>query len=487
MAVFLGIDLGTSAVKCLALRDEEVLGTTSVPLQVHSPQYGWSEQNPEDWIRAVGQALVELFQKGLPRDIEAIGLSGQMHGLVACDVEMRPLRPAMLWNDSRADAESVCLGQISGQAERSGVPALPGFNAPKMLWLQKHEPEVAARIRHLVLPKDYVRHWLTGHVATDRSDAAGTLWFDQAKGGWDAEMVEASGARMGWMPKVLTGDTLTPQGLRADLARALDLEMGIHVAIGAGDAAAGAVGLGAVLPGRATLSLGTSAQLFRCTDAHQPNPGQYLHAFAHTLEGTHYQMAAMLNGARPIAWLGGLLGISASEVMALAAVGDAVRAPIFLPYLTGERSPHGDPAARGQFEGLEDATGRAELCYAVMEAVAFSMADAAESFGETFEDVLCLGGGAQSDVLLQMIADVAGLRLGRTEGAHLGPALGAARLAALGTGAMTHEGIATQPQVQRWFEPRGRSALMDARLARYRGLYEATKAVKPPRASWLRS
>lgn len=486
MSVFVGIDLGTSGVKCLALRGGEVLGTTHVGLSSQSPAYGWSEQEPEDWLSAVQTGLADLLAR-VPRDISGIGLSGQMHGLVACDARMQPVRPAMLWNDSRAEAECADLAEVPGQAERTGVPALPGFNAPKMLWLSRQEPKVAAQIAHLLLPKDYVRHWLTGHVGTDRSDAGGTLWFDQAKGAWDATMVKASGADMAWMPEVFSGDALVPGGLAAGVAEALGLPSGLPVAVGAGDAAAGAVGLGAVLPGPATLSLGTSAQLFRCTGAHQPNPGRYLHAFAHTLADAHYQMAAMLNGARPIAWLAGLLGITSEEVTRLARQANTARAPIFLPYLTGERSPHGDPAARGQFEGLEDATGRAELCYAVLEAVAFSMADAAESFGADLGDVLCLGGGAQSDDLLQRVADVAGLRLGRTEGAHLGPALGAAKLAAMGTGAMTLEDIQEPPAVTRWFEPQGRSDVTEARLARYRALYQATKGVTPPRAAWLRS
>lgn len=487
MSTFIGIDLGTSGVKCLALRGAEVLGTTHVPLATQSPAYGWSEQDPEDWISAVRKGLWELLQQGIPRDIEGLGLSGQMHGLVTCDTQMRPLRPAMLWNDSRAEAEYDVLRGVEGQAKRTGVPALPGFNAPKMLWLRRHEPDVAAKIAHLVLPKDYVRYWLTGYIATDRSDAAGTLWFDQAKGAWDAKMVEASGAQMAWMPEVLPGNALSPHGLSAKVADALGLPSGLPVAIGAGDAAAGAIGLGAVRSGDATLSLGTSAQLFRCADQHQPNPSRFLHAFSHTLADTHYQMAAMLNGARPIAWLAGLLGITSETVPHLASKADTARAPIFLPYLTGERSPHGDPAIRGQFEGLEDATGQAELCYAVLEAVAFSVADAMDSFPEAPEEALCLGGGAQSDMLLQMIADVTGLRLGRTEGAHLGPALGAAKLAALGTGALSLEDVQQRPPVARWFEPQERASIADARLARYRALYQATKDLRPPRAAWLRS
>ena len=476
MSIFIGIDLGTSALKCLALKDGVVLATEAVPLQSASPEAGWSEQHPTDWIKAAGQALRALVERIDANAVAGIGLSGQMHGLVLCDRAMNAHRPAMLWNDNRAAAEAKALMRdVPDLSLRAGVPALPGFNAPKMRWLKDSGADLG-EVAHTLLPKDVLGHWLHGQVATDPSDAAGTLWFNQAKGAWDADLVAASGCNPDWLPPVQAGHaeigTLTPK-----TAAEIGLTAGIPVYAGGGDAATGAVGVGAVEPGRATLSLGTSAQVFLCGDHYKPNPDRYLHAFAHTLPGRFYQMAALLNGARPLAWLGQLLDLKPPDVSALAADADPTRAPIFLPYLTGERSPHGDPTVRAQFHGLDDATTRAGLCYAVLEGIAFSLADAVDSFDGALDgaSALALGGGTRSSFLLQMIADVTGLQLLRTEDADNAAAVGAARLAGFGAGALTTAELAEQPQTVEQFSPAASASHTD-RLERFRQIYADQKA-----------
>lgn len=483
--IFLGLDLGSSAVKAVAARGHSVIAQASAELTIQSPRPGWSEQAPDHWIRAAAQACRTVAEAlGTETNaIAGIGLSGQMHGATILDADRQPLRPCILWNDSRSAPECRILAErLPGLAMRAGVPPMPGFTAPKLLWIAEHEPELYSRIRHVLLPKDYLGLWLHGDLATDRSDAAGTLWLDEARGDWDRELCEISATDPAWLPPVKAGTD--PVGrLRSDAAGACGLKPGLPVFAGGGDAATGAVSIGATRPGRGFVSLGTSGQLFLCTDGYRPNPARMVHAFAHTLPDRHYQMACMLNGARPLAWYAEILGCPVAEVVALAAEADRARAPIFLPYLTGERSPHADPYIRGAFFGLEDATRRAETAYAVMEAIAFTFADAAESFGNSLDaapHLLAVGGGTRSQALLQLIADTTGRRIGRSDGAEAGPALGAALLAAVGAGTMDETALARSPEVTLWLEPGERDELMLDRLARYRALYEALAPLNQP-------
>ena len=291
-------------------------------------------------------------------------------------------------------------------------------------------------------------------------------------------MAAASATDPAWLPALADGHEQVGTLSRA-AAEATGLPEGIPVSAGGGDAATGAVSLGATEPGRGFISLGTSGQLFVAGDAYHPNPAKFVHAFAHTVPDRWYQMAAMLNGARPIAWLAGQLGIDAGGVISLAESADPERVPTFLPYLTGERSPHGDPHIRAGFFGLEDSTDRAALCRAVVEAVAFTFADAVESFGDTIDGLphlAAIGGGSRSPFLLQLIANATGQRLGRTAGSDAGPALGAARLAAAGTGAMALSDLGQQPEIADWFDPQETPGLPD-RLNRYRALYRALKDI----------
>ncbi|SPH24268.1 Xylulose kinase [Defluviimonas aquaemixtae] len=478
--MFIGLDLGTSAVKAVAFRDHAVVASATAALEVVSPKPGWSEQDPAAWIAACREVLRELCAHlgSAASDILGIGLSGQMHGAVFLGADRKPLRNCILWNDSRSAAECAELSRRAPSiAQTAGIPPLPGFTAPKIMWLKRHEPEVYAALRHILLPKDYVGLWLHGGLETDRSDAAGTLWLDQEAGAWDVGLCSASDCDIAWLPPVHAG-TEEVGAVRSTAAEQTGLPAGIPVFAGGGDAATGAVSVGATQPGRGFISLGTSGQLFLCTDQHRPNPDKYVHAFAHTLPDGFYQMAAMLNGARPLAWLAGILGCSVKDLVEEAVRASPARAPLCLPYLTGERSPHGDPDIRGAFYGLEDTAGRAELAYAVLEAVAFSMADATESFGDSLDDaphLLAIGGGTRSDALLQLIADVTRRTLGRGKSAEAGPSVGAALLAAAGAGAIELTDLARSPDVETWFEPSDPSPEIFERLDRYRELYRCLK------------
>ncbi|WP_271951881.1 xylulokinase [Ruegeria faecimaris] len=477
--MYLGIDIGTSAVKLLCADAGRILATSSVGIGTSSPQPGWSEQNPEIWWQATRDALGLLAGEISLSDVKAVGLSGQMHGAVLLDRDQCPIRPAILWNDSRAVSECDDIRGAQPQVGHiAGVLPLPGFTAPKIAWLKRHEPDNYARLAHILLPKDYVGFRLHGELATDTSDAAGTMWLDQAARRWDARLAEATDVAVDWLPQVFDGHTVVG-AVTAQAAAETGLNSGVPVVAGGGDAATGAVSLGATEPGRGFISLGTSGQLFVADRKYKPNPERYVHAFAHTLPDRWYQMAAMLNGARPISWIGDQLGLSAAEVVGLAETVSGDRVPIFLPYLTGERSPLGDPHIRACFFGLEDATTRAEICRSVVEAIAFCFADAAQSFGDTIDslpELAAIGGGSRSDLLLGLISAVTEKPIVRSVGAESGPAYGAARLAACADGALTIADLAEQPATTDRFEPAEMHALSE-RLGRFRRLYTAVSAV----------
>ncbi|MEO0677690.1 MAG: xylulokinase [Pseudomonadota bacterium] len=466
----LGLDLGTSAVKSVLVQGDKIVAEGLGPLDVSSPKAGWSEQDPEAWIGAARTAITALGPQAA--DVAAIGLSGQMHGAVMLDAGDAPVRPCILWNDSRSAPQCATLeARVPEIGMRAGVRPLPGFTAPKLMWMKEEEPEAYARIASVMLPKDYLGFWLTGVKASDTSDAAGTLWLDQRTRGWDAALAEASDTDPDWLPALHAG-TGEVGGLRAGLAAELGLPAGIPVFAGGGDAATGAISVGAARPGACFISLGTSGQLLVVDEAYAPNPGEFVHAFAHTLPGLWYRMAAMLNGARPMAWFAGVLGLSVEEMLAEAAQARPDRVPLFLPYLTGERSPHGDPAVRAGFYGLDDATGRPEMARAVVEALAFMMRDARDSFGESFAPdgpIPVLGGGAQSDLVLETLASVLAHPVARAEAGRGGPAYGAARLAQVGAGALAESDLAFTPRLTRVFEPT--EAELEPRLARFRELY----------------
>ena len=490
---FLGLDIGTSSVKALLMdADQKVLGEETADLQVSRPHPQWSEQNPEDWVSAVQSAIAAIRAKAPQAlaGLNGVGLSGQMHGAVLLDHADKVLRPAILWNDGRSFAECAELERaVPDFRRRAGNIAMPGFTAPKLMWVAKHEPDIFSRVAHVLLPKDHVRLRLTGEHVGEMSDAAGTLWLDIARRRWDDDLLAASGMKQSQMPRLVEGSAVS-----AFLSPKIAAEWGlagrkIPVAGGGGDNAAAAVGVGAVAAGEGFVSLGTSGVIFAVTDRYISLPERTLHAFCHALPGRWHGMSVMLSAAASLAWIAGILGrpheIGAlvDEAEAFAKVDDNLaNAPIFLPYLSGERTPHNDPAATGLFAGLRAEHGAAALVFAVLEGVAFSFADGADvlsAAGAKPTSTLLVGGGARSRFWGQMIADVTGLKIDLAAGAEAGAALGAARLAMLAAGAGSEAAICVRPAIHSSFVPSPeRGAAHGARLKRYRALYGAEKTTR---------
>ena len=484
----LGIDLGTSALKAVLVDEaQEILAEASTPLKIESPRPGWFEQSPDAWWHALIEALGRL-RAALPsafRETRALGLSGQMHGAVLLDRDGAVVRPAILWNDSRAAAECDSLQRAVPDLERiAGIIAMPGFTAPKLLWLRRHEPENSARIAKVVCPKDYLRQRLTGEVVTDMSDAAGTLWLDEAARQWSSPVLAACGLTLNEMPRLVEGSD--PSGaVLPSIATALGFDRPLIVAGGAGDAAAAAIGIGAVEAGDAFVSLGTSAQFFVTDDHYRREPGTLLHAFAHALPGRWFRMAAMLNGASCLDLVARLVG--EPDIAALLSRTEAAyRGPsrlLFLPYLAGERTPHNDPNARGVFAGLDHSCGATDLCQAVLEGVAFSLLEARalmDRAGAEVASIAVVGGGARSRFWMQLLAHVLGLPVVRYRGSETGPAFGAARLARMALTGEAASKVCCKPPVLEVLEPDGGlTAAYLERFSAYRALYRALKREFP--------
>ena len=430
----LGIDIGTSGVKALLMDDAaRVIGSHEAGLSVSRPRPGWSEQDPEDWIAATRKAVAGL-RAAHPvafAALASVGLSGQMHGATLLGADDRPLRPCILWNDGRSGAECAELEARVDVRGIGGNIAMAGFTAPKLLWVAKHEPEVFARIARVLLPKDYVRLWLTGSHASDMSDAAGTLWLDVAARRWSAPLLAATGLSESQMPEVIEG-TAQSGVLRAEVAAEWGVAR-VPVAGGGGDNAATACGMGLLAPGAGFLSLGTSGVLFTATERFAPNTAEAVHAFCHAVPGRWHQMGVTLSAVDSLTWLARQLGGTAPALAAL--VPDQVTAPsevTFLPYLSGERTPHNNPAARGAFMGLSAGTDPAALVQAVMEGVGFAFADCHDALTRTggpLGAVYAVGGGARSQAWLRIIAAATGLTLLIPEAGDFGAAYGAAKLA----------------------------------------------------------
>ena len=485
--IFLGLDIGTSAVKAVLVdMSQTVVASASLPLEISRPHAGWSEQDPASWVTAT-RAVFALLKRQSPDDfarVRAIGLSGQMHGAVVVDIEGRPLRPAILWNDGRADAECAeLLAAFPDMPVVTGVPPMAGLTAPKLLWLRKHEPEVFRAIHKVLLPKDFVRLALTGDFCTDMCDAAAALWLDEERRTWSPQAVAASGLTLAQMPCVIEGTEVSGV-VHPALCAEFGWSPGVIVAGGSGDSAAGAVGLGALEDGDAFVSLGTSIQLFATTATYRPRPETLVHAFAHCVPNRWFQQAAMLNGASALSWMAGVLGRERSIEALLAEVEAAPTAPpgdelLFLPYLSGERTPHNNPHARGVFFGLSPATTALDMTRAVLTGVAYSIREARDvlaAAGTPLQSAGAIGGGTLSRYWMQIISDVSGLRLSRLEGTELGSAFGAARLGRI---ALTGESVAavcTKPPVADSFRP---DPAMTAHYAlgfeRYRSLYAALR------------
>jgi xylulokinase len=457
--VLVGLDVGTTGVKAIAVApDGRVLGSAAEGYSLSTPRPGWSEQDPEDWWRAAQSCLAQL-------PAGHIGLSGQMHGLVVLDDDERVLRPAILWNDQRTAAECAEIEAIIGLdrlIELTGNRALPGFTAPKLLWLRRNEPETYARIRHVLLPKDYVRLRLTGEQQIDAADASGTLLFDVAQRRWSDEVCGALELPRDWLPPAFESTEVA----------------------GAGDQAAAALGVGIVSPGPVSVVLGTSGVVFAVLPAYKPDAQARVHVFCHAVPSTWHAMGVMLSAAGSFAWLRHAVGGSYGELDEEAARwSPGTEGLLFAPYLAGERTPHADPDARGAFVGLSVRHDRGALARATLEGVAYGLRDSLELLRElgVEPDVgRATGGGATSELWLRIVASVLGLPLERTE-TEEGSAFGAALLAGVRAGVFRDAGEAVSAcvRVRDRIEPDPEWAAVYARgYERYRELYPTLRPLE---------
>lgn len=480
--MYMGIDLGTSGVKIILLGDnDKIVASKTKPLTVSRPNELWSEQNPEDWWQATASIVLELKQDFDLSQVDSIGLSGQMHGATLIGKHEDVLRPAILWNDGRCYQECLELEElVENSREITGNLMMPGFTAPKLKWVQKYEPEVFREIYKVLLPKDYLRFKLSGDYASDMSDSAGTMWLDVEKRDWSDRLLEATGLTRAQMPLLYEGTEITGV-LKEELATLWGMRS-VPIVAGAGDNAAGAVGVGIIESGQAMLSLGTSGVYFAVSDGFIANPESALHSFCHALPATWHTMSVILSAASCLDWVAKLTGQND--------VGDMLKDVelnsnpnsklVFLPYLSGERTPHNDPDAKGVFFGFTHSTSKSDLVLAVLEGVSFALADgldAQHSVSSVPNEISLIGGGAKSSFWRQMLADIFGVKLVYRSGGDVGPALGAARLARMGTEVgVTVKDVCPVPElVQTHLPDESKRELYQAKRMVYQSLYGKLK------------
>ena len=477
--MYIGLDLGTSGLKGVLIDDAQaVLAEASAPLTVSRPHEGWSEQSPADWIAAAETVMDTLSAHGLSK-VRAIGLSGQMHGATLLDASDEVLRPCILWNDTRSHEEAAELDGDPLFRRVTGNIVFPGFTAPKLLWVQRNEPRIREKVAHVLLPKDYLRLWLTGEHVAEMSDAAGTSWLDTGKRDWSDDCLAATGLSRANMPRLVEGSEVSGS-LRDALSSRWGLPKGVVIAGGGGDNAASGVGVGVVKAGDAFVSLGTSGVLFAANDGYQPAPETAVHTFCHALPNTWHQMGVILAATDALNWYAGLVGDTAANLTGALTDLQVPTKTLFLPYLGGERTPLNDAAIRGAFLGLEHATDRAAATRAVLEGVTFAIRDSRDALAATgtqIERLLAVGGGSRSDYWLKAIATVLDIPVHLPVAGDFGGAFGAARLglmAATGAGAE----IATLPPIARSIDPdRSLTAAFDAGHARYRAARDAIRGL----------
>jgi xylulokinase len=477
--MYIGLDLGTSGLKGVLIDDAQaVLAEASAPLTVARPHEGWSEQSPADWIAAAESVMDALSAYGLSK-VRGIGLSGQMHGATLLDASDEVLRPCILWNDTRSHEEAAELDGDPLFRRVTGNIVFPGFTAPKLLWVRRQEPRIWEKVARVLLPKDYLRLWLTGEYVAEMSDAAGTSWLDTGKRDWSDDCLSATGLTRANMPRLVEGSAVSGS-LRSALSSRWGLPTGVVVAGGGGDNAASGVGVGVVKAGDAFVSLGTSGVLFAANDGYQPAPETAVHTFCHALPNTWHQMGVILAATDALNWYAGLVGETAANLTGALTDLQAPTKTLFLPYLGGERTPLNDAAIRGAFIGLEHATDRAAATRAVLEGVTFAIRDSRDALAATgtrIDRLLAVGGGSRSDYWLRAIATALDIPVHLPVAGDFGGAFGAARLglmAATGAGAE----IATLPPIARSIDPdRSLTAAFDAGHARYRAAQSALRGL----------
>ena len=480
--MYLGLDLGTSGVKAMLIDgNQKIIGSANGDLDVSRPHSGWSEQEPSHWIRATEEAVAGL-KAAHPKELAAvrgIGLSGQMHGATLLDADDKVLRPCILWNDTRSYHEAAALDANPRFRALTGNIVFPGFTAPKLAWVAKHEPDIFAKVRWVLLPKDYLRLWLTGEHMSEMSDSAGTSWLDTGKRKWSSELLAATNLDEKQMPTLVEGTEVAGK-LRGELASKWGIGGDVVVAGGAGDNAASACGMGTVSHGAAFVSLGTSGVLFAANGSYLPKPESAVHAFCHALPNTWHQMGVILSATDALNWHSSVTGKSAADLTG--ELGETLKAPssvTFLPYLSGERTPHNDATIRGAFIGLGHESGRVVLTQAVLEGVAFAIRDnleALRSAGTDIARVTAIGGGSRSRYWLASIATALGVPVDLPADGDFGAAFGAARLGLIAATGADPVAVCTPPRTAGTIEPV--ASLSDAyadAYKRYRALYPAIK------------
>ncbi|MGI9511139.1 MAG: xylulokinase [Geminicoccaceae bacterium] len=481
---FLGIDLGTSGLRALLIDAEGgPIGATERHYGVAHPHAGWSEQNPADWIAALEGAVDEM-RGSYPAfaDIKGIGVAGHMHGATLLDEAGDVLRPCILWNDTRAHAEAARLDAADQVRALSGNIVFPGFTAPKLEWVRENEPGVFENVAKVLLPAAFLNFYLTGDYVADMSDSAGTSWLDVGARDWSERLLDVSHMRLDQMPRLVEG-TASAGELRRELHTKWGLSNPVTVAGGAGDNAAAACGIGALDEGQGFVSLGTSGVLLSARGGYRPAPETAVHTFCHAVPGRWYQMGVMLSATDSVNWLARITGQSPAELTT--ALGDRIERPgrvRFLPYLSGERTPHNDADIRGCFTGLAGETTRDDLTRAVLEGVAFGLRDSFEALsatGANLDELIAIGGGTASRYWLRLIATVLGVPLRLPSGSEFGAALGAARLGMAAATEIAPERIMVPPTLGETIEPdRNLQAAFEDAHSDYQAAYPSIKSIQ---------
>ncbi len=481
---FLGIDLGTSGLRALLVGEDGVpIGSTEHHYEATHPQHGWSEQDPADWITAL-EAAIQQMRNTYPEfsQLRGIGVAGHMHGATLLDTSGAVLRPCILWNDQRSHAEATELDATAKVRELSGNIVFPGFTAPKLKWVGKNEPDVFKATAKVLLPAAYINFYLTGDYVADMSDSAGTSWLDVSNRAWSDYLLDASNMRRDQMPRLVEGSDAAGT-LRKALAQDWGLEQTVTVAGGAGDNAAAACGIGALDECQGFVSLGTSGVLLAARDGYNPAPETAVHTFCHALPGRWYQMGVMLSAADSLNWFARISGQTPSDLTT--ALGNHLQAPgevRFLPYLSGERTPHNDAEIRGGFTGLSAATTREDLTRAVLEGVAYGLRDSFDALAATdakLDKIIAIGGGSASRYWVQLISTLFGVPLQLPGSGEFGAALGAARLGMIAATGVPPERIVTSPDIQEEVYPdESLSDRFDEAYQSFRDAYQGIKAIQ---------
>ena len=481
---YLGIDLGTSGLRALLIgEDGEAIGSAESHYAVSHPHSGWSEQDPAAWVAALEAAVAAL--KALHPQfarLKGIGVAGHMHGATLLDAAGKVIRPCILWNDTRSHAEAARLDAAPGVRALSGNIVFPGFTAPKLEWMRAHEPDHYARVAKVLLPAAYLNFYLTGAYVADMSDSAGTSWLDVGARCWSSELLEAGHMRADQMPALVEGSQRAGT-LKADHAARWGVSADVAVAGGAGDNAAAACGIGALSEGQGFVSLGTSGVLLAARDGYRPAPETALHTFCHAVPDRWYQMGVMLSATDSLNWLSRMTGRKPSELTR--ALGETLRPPgrvRFLPYLSGERTPHNDAEIRGSFTGLGAETSVEDLTQAVLEGVAFGLCDSVQALratGARLDRLFAIGGGAASRYWVELIATVLGVTLVLPKAGEFGAALGAARLGLVAATGRAPETVMLAPEAGTEISPvKALAGAFDDAYGKFRDAYPAIRKIQ---------